>query len=68
MALLSDAEVRHYQEQGFLVPSFRLDPPLVDRLREARDKSELDRFMEDRARGTVALTAAPADIARTGEY
>jgi ectoine hydroxylase-related dioxygenase (phytanoyl-CoA dioxygenase family) len=38
MALLSDAEVRQYHEQGFLVPSFRLDPPLVDNLRGALDR------------------------------
>jgi ectoine hydroxylase-related dioxygenase (phytanoyl-CoA dioxygenase family) len=38
MALLNDTEVRHYQEEGFLVPSFRLDPPLVDNLREALDR------------------------------
>jgi ectoine hydroxylase-related dioxygenase (phytanoyl-CoA dioxygenase family) len=42
MALLSDAEVRQYQELGYLVPSFRLSAPLVDSLRDA-----LDRLLRD---------------------
>jgi ectoine hydroxylase-related dioxygenase (phytanoyl-CoA dioxygenase family) len=42
MALLSDAEVRQYLELGYLVPSFSLDAPLVDSLREA-----LDRLLRD---------------------
>jgi ectoine hydroxylase-related dioxygenase (phytanoyl-CoA dioxygenase family) len=42
VALLSDAEVRQYQELGYLVPSFRLRAPLVDKLREA-----LDRLLRD---------------------
>jgi ectoine hydroxylase-related dioxygenase (phytanoyl-CoA dioxygenase family) len=42
MAQLSDAEVRQYQELGYLVPSFRLSAPLVDSLRDA-----LDRLLRD---------------------
>jgi ectoine hydroxylase-related dioxygenase (phytanoyl-CoA dioxygenase family) len=38
MALLSDAEVRQYQDQGYLVPSLRLPAPQVDGLREALDR------------------------------
>jgi ectoine hydroxylase-related dioxygenase (phytanoyl-CoA dioxygenase family) len=42
MALLRDADVRQYHELGYLVPSFRLPPPMVDTLREA-----LDRLLRD---------------------
>lgn len=42
MALLNNAEVRHYHEQGYLVPSLRLPAPTVDSLREA-----LDRLLRD---------------------
>jgi ectoine hydroxylase-related dioxygenase (phytanoyl-CoA dioxygenase family) len=38
MDVLSAAEVRQYHEQGYLLPSFRLDPPWVDRLRAALDQ------------------------------
>ncbi len=41
----------------------------LQRLREAKDKSEFDSFMEDRARAASAPTpAAAADVARPGEY
>lgn len=42
----------------------------LQRLREAKDKSEFDSFMEDRARATrdAAVTAPAADVARPGEY
>jgi hypothetical protein len=42
----------------------------LQRLREAKDKSEFDSFMEDRARATreAAVTPTPADVARPGEY
>jgi ectoine hydroxylase-related dioxygenase (phytanoyl-CoA dioxygenase family) len=42
MAPLGDTEVRHYHEQGYVVPSFRLDAPMVERLREA-----LERLLRD---------------------
>ena len=35
MARLSDAEVLHYQEQGYVVPRFRLDATWVTRLQQA---------------------------------
>lgn len=38
----------------------------LQRLREAKDKSEFDSFMEDRAR--AASAPPPADVARPGEY
>lgn len=49
----------------------------LQRLRNSKDKSEFDAFMEDRARATAAQDAAdatpaatpkPADTARPGEY
>lgn len=42
----------------------------LQRLREAKDKSEFDSFMEDRARAArePSAAAASADVARTGEY
>lgn len=45
----------------------------LQRLREAKDKSEFDNFMEDRARAareTASASAAvnPSDVARPGEY
>lgn len=39
----------------------------LQRLREAKDKSEFDSFMEDRARAATA-PAAPTEVARPGEY
>ncbi|KAF0171715.1 MAG: hypothetical protein FD162_2799 [Rhodobacteraceae bacterium] len=39
----------------------------LQRLREAKDKSEFDSFMEDRARAASAPVPA-ADVARPGEY
>ena len=39
----------------------------LQRLREAKDKSEFDSFMEDRARAASAAPA-PTDVARPGEY
>lgn len=36
--MLSDSEVRRYQEDGFVVPEFRLEPTGVARLREALDR------------------------------
>ncbi len=38
MEVLSAAEVRQYHEQGYLLPSFRLDSPWVDRLHGALDQ------------------------------
>ncbi len=38
MAHLSDTEIRHYAEQGYLIPSFRLPAARVDRLRESLDR------------------------------
>lgn len=38
MARLSDAEVRQYHDQGYLVPSLRLPAAQVDGLREALDR------------------------------
>lgn len=35
---LSDAEVRRYHEEGYLLPSLRLPPSRVDTLRDALDK------------------------------
>jgi hypothetical protein len=45
----------------------------LQRLRDAKDKSEFDSFMEDRARsnreqGPVAATTTDPDAAKTGEY
>jgi Protein of unknown function (DUF2852) len=46
----------------------------LDRLRSSKDKSQFDRFMEDRARANQAADAAaaaearPAEGARPGEY
>ena len=44
----------------------------LDRLRDAKDKSEFDNFMEDRARATqtsgLPTVAAPAELPRAGEY
>lgn len=40
----------------------------LQRLREAKDKSEFDAFMEDRARENRAAEAKTADAPRTGEY
>ncbi|WP_426031688.1 DUF2852 domain-containing protein [Cypionkella sp. TWP1-2-1b2] len=41
----------------------------LQRLREAKDKSEFDSFMEDRARAaSAAAPAAPTEVARPGEY
>jgi ectoine hydroxylase-related dioxygenase (phytanoyl-CoA dioxygenase family) len=42
MPLLSETELRHYREQGWLVPGFALPAPLVNGLREA-----LDRLLRD---------------------
>lgn len=39
----------------------------LQRLREAKDKSEFDSFMEDRARAAAAPVAG-SDVARPGEY
>ena len=39
----------------------------LQRLREAKDKSEFDSFMEDRARAASAAPAA-TEVARPGEY
>ena len=39
----------------------------LQRLREAKDKSEFDSFMEDRARAASA-PANPTEVARPGEY
>ena len=39
----------------------------LQRLREAKDKSEFDSFMEDRARAAAA-PANPTEVARPGEY
>ena len=38
MARLSDSEVRHYAERGYLIPSFRLPKPTVDRMRDSLDR------------------------------
>ncbi|GLS87831.1 hypothetical protein GCM10010873_28050 [Cypionkella aquatica] len=43
----------------------------LQRLREAKDKSEFDNFMEERARAASAppaTTPSSADVARPGEY
>jgi len=41
----------------------------LQRLREAKDKSEFDAFMEDRARSAAQAPVAPApDAPRAGEY
>ena len=42
----------------------------LQRLRDAKDKSEFDAFMDERARANAAapLTPAPADTLRAGEY
>ncbi len=41
----------------------------LQRLRDAKDKSEFDAFMDDRAKAARATNAAPAeDGARSGEY
>ena len=42
----------------------------LQRLREAKDKSEFDAFMDDRARANrdAPVVVAPADTARPGEY
>jgi ectoine hydroxylase-related dioxygenase (phytanoyl-CoA dioxygenase family) len=38
MARLSEREVRHYAEQGYLVPSYRLPQARVEHMREALDR------------------------------
>jgi ectoine hydroxylase-related dioxygenase (phytanoyl-CoA dioxygenase family) len=38
MARLDDSEVRHYAEQGYLIPSCRLPQPRVEQMREALDR------------------------------
>lgn len=42
----------------------------LQRLRDAKDKSEFDSFMDDRARANqaAATTPAPTDTTRQGEY
>jgi ectoine hydroxylase-related dioxygenase (phytanoyl-CoA dioxygenase family) len=60
MPLLSDAEVDHYREQGWLVPGLRLPAPLVDRLREA-----LDRLLRDNP-GVRPEKLVSAHLARGG--
>ena len=43
----------------------------LQRLRDAKDKSEFDSFMDDRAKAAAhdaAMTPAGADVARPGEY
>lgn len=40
----------------------------LGRLREAKDKSEFDSFMEDRARATREASAAAPEAPRSGEY
>jgi hypothetical protein len=40
----------------------------LERLREAKDKSEFDSFMEDRARAASAAPAAPTEEGRGGAY
>jgi ectoine hydroxylase-related dioxygenase (phytanoyl-CoA dioxygenase family) len=60
MDLLSEAEVRQYHEQGYLVPSFRLPTALVDRLRDA-----LDRLLRDNP-GVRPEKLVSAHLARSG--
>jgi ectoine hydroxylase-related dioxygenase (phytanoyl-CoA dioxygenase family) len=60
MDLLSEAEVRQYHEQGYLVPSFRLPAAIVDRLRDA-----LDRLLRDNP-GVRPEKLVSAHLARSG--
>lgn len=53
--------LRRLEEEQTAFESF------LQRLREAKDKSEFDSFMEDRARAASA-PAAPTEVARPGEY
>ncbi len=62
MALLSDAEVRQYHDQGYLVPTLRLPAPQVDRLREA-----LDRLIRDNP-GVRPEKLVSAHLARSGGH
>ncbi len=59
--------IRRLQEEQEAFEAF------LQRLREAKDKSEFDNFMDDRAKTNAAATDAPAtpdagSAARTGEY
>jgi ectoine hydroxylase-related dioxygenase (phytanoyl-CoA dioxygenase family) len=38
MARLDDSEVRHYAEQGYLIPRYRLPQPRVEQMREALER------------------------------
>ncbi len=39
--MLSDAEIKHYHEQGYVIPDYRLPPDVVDEMRR-----ELDRLID----------------------
>ena len=57
--------IRRLQEEQEAFEAF------LQRLRDAKDKSEFDAFMEDRARANAAGTPAvtpPEDTLRSGEY
>jgi hypothetical protein len=56
--------IRRLQEEQEAFESF------LQRLREAKDKSEFDSFMDDRARAASAapITPSAADTQRPGEY
>ena len=56
--------IRRLQEEQEAFENF------LQRLREAKDKSEFDSFMEDRARAASAapITPSAADTQRPGEY
>ena len=57
--------IRRLQEEQDAFEAF------LQRLRDAKDKSEFDHFMEDRARANAAAvpaTTAEAGAAKTGEY
>ena len=60
MPPLTDTEVRQYREQGYLVPSLRLDAALVDCLRDA-----LDRLLRDNP-GVRPEKLVSAHLSRSG--
>ena len=60
MPPLTDAEVRHFHEQGWLVPSLQLPAPQVDSLRDA-----LDRLLRDNP-GVRPEKLVSAHLARGG--
>jgi ectoine hydroxylase-related dioxygenase (phytanoyl-CoA dioxygenase family) len=60
MPPLSDAEIRQYHALGYLVPSFRLPAPRVERLREA-----LERLLRDNP-GVRPEKLVSAHLARRG--